>query len=395
MQTKKIILFTNTLHLGGGERSVSILSLNLPKHIKPVIVLFQKKITYPYRGKIISLRIKETYNNHLSLIVCLIIGWWRFRKIVRQEKPDWVISLGNSPNIINALVNYNPIIRVGNALPKSTSKAIRLRTKIFIILAKLLFKRAKKIITISKGLQKDLIENFHIPAEKIKLIYNQLDRKKINKLSKQPLSVQYAPLFQNQVIINIGRISKQKGQWHLIRAFSKVADQVPKVKLVIIGIGIYEKYIKKLIADLDLSSRVYLIGWQNNPYQFLRQSDLFVLSSLWEGLSMATLEAIVCGLPIVACDCTWGPRDIIAPNTQIPDSKIDDIEQGECGILTPVCDGTMYSAKEPLTKEEEMLAQAMVILLKDQNKLALLAQKSLQRAQNFDISDIPKQYNFL
>ena len=94
--------------------------------------------------------------------------------------------------------------------------------------------------------KKDLIKNYGLEEEKIKVIYNPYDIEKIRSLASEPIEDNYKEVFKNPTIITVGRLSKQKGQWHLIRAFKKVKEEIPNAKLVILGQGELQDYLIKL-----------------------------------------------------------------------------------------------------------------------------------------------------
>lgn len=384
--SKKIIFFLPTLSIGGGERVVSELSMHLPDSIKKTIILFKNEVSYPYKGKLICLNIPLS-NPVLLRMYYFFAGIWRFKKIIKKEKPDYVISFGEPANIINVLSHKKTILRIDNfmsALPGFVYK-------IFI---KALYNKTPMVICVSRASAKDLADNFGIKENKIKVIYNPLNIKEIQKLSLAPLESLYEKIFEKPIVISMGRLTKQKSQWHLIRAFKKVKDIIPNAQLVILGTGELESELKKIAKDLGIEKDVYFLGWQKNPFKFLARANVFALSSLWEGLPYVILEAMACGLPIVSADCKSGPREILAPKTDIS-LEAKDIEYGEFGILTPAFDGRKFGVTDPLTKSEEFLAQGMIKILTDEKLATELVQKSRQRADEFDVKNIIKEWVFL
>jgi len=381
MKNKKIIFLIPTLSIGGGERVVSELSLNLPNYIKTTFVLFKNEVSYPYKGDLICLNLPIS-NNFFSRIYWFFVGISRFKKTVKKEKPDYVISFSMQADIINVLSNKKSdkktILRIDNF----TSAVCKgLEGRIYKIFIKLLFNKSFQIISVSRVAADDLVKNFGIKKEKIKVIYNPLNVEKIQQLMIEPIEDKYQEIFKNPVIINIGRITKQKSQWHLIRAFKNVKDEIKEAKLVILGKGELEPYLKQLIKDLNLENDVHLLGWQENPFKFLAKSKAFVLSSLWEGLPYVILEAMTCGLPIISVDCKSGPREILAPNSDI-NRAAQDIEYADYGILCPI-------------KNEKKLAQAMIEILTNKKLSDNLIKKSKQRVDHFDIKKIIKKWDFL
>ncbi|MBZ9577547.1 glycosyltransferase [Patescibacteria group bacterium] len=377
MKDKKILFLVQTLAKGGGERVVSELTLNFPENIQRIIVLFEEKVSYPYKGKLVSLNIPFS-KKFFPKVYYLFSGFFRFKRIIKKEKPSYIISFGNAPNIFNALIGRKAIIRGDNFLSEGYKT---FWGRVYKILVRLLFNRSAKIIAVSKGIKNDFIRNFGVQEEKIKVIHNPIDVDNIRKLSKELLKPEHQKIFNHPVLINIGRLGEQKGQWHLIKAFKEIKREIGDLKLVILGEGKLKSYFKKLIQQLGLENDVYILGWQKNPFKFLSKSNLFILSSHWEGLPTVILEAMTCGLPVISTDCKSGPREILAPDTNI-ESQTEDIERAEYGILIP-------------TKNEEILSKAIIEMLNDKNLANNLALKSQKRVKDFNIDKIIKKWEFL
>ena len=388
----KVIFLIPTLSIGGGERVVSELSLNLPKSIDKVIVLFQKEISYPYKGRVISLNVPILQSPFLKIYNYYFLGLLKLKKIIKLEKPDYVMSFGLPANIMNILSNLGVWASERTIAARYPKSIVRIDSfysslchgfvgKIYKFLIKILFNKAYMVIDVSKESAEDLAENFGVKKEKIKVIYNPLNVEEIEKLAKEPLEKIHQEIFKKPVIINMGRMSKQKGQWYLIRVFKEVKRTIKEAQLVILGSGELRPELKKIVKDLGIENDVHLLGWQSNPFKFLTKSKVFVLSSLWEGLPYVVLEAMACGLPIISVDCKSGPREILAPNTD-PGLEAKNIEYAEYGVLVE-------------KENKELLIQAAIKILSDENLLKKYKTKSKERALNFDIKNIIKEWKFL
>lgn len=112
-------------------------------------------------------------------------------------------------------------------------------------------------------------------------------------------------------LIAIGRLTQQKGFDLLLKAFAKLKDRHPDWILSIFGDGELRPELEALRDKLKLQTRVYFPGAVKNVYETLKQGDMFVLSSRFEGFPNALCEAMACGLPVIATDCPSGPREII------------------------------------------------------------------------------------
>jgi len=388
-KNKKIIFFVPALDMGGAQRIISELSLHLPHAIEKIIVIFSPQASYPYQfnAKIISLDLP--LNNALPLkIYYFFVGIMRLKKIIKKEKPDCVMSVCSAANIMNIFSCKQNILRIDN-YSSSAEPAM------YKMLAKILFKKASAFICASRVAAKDLVQNFGVEEKKIKVIYYSLNVKEILVLSQEPLEPEYQEIFNHPVIMNIGRFTSQKGQWYLIRVFKELKKTVKDAQLVILGgQGDLEQELKQMVLDMGIEKGVHFIGWQKNPFKFLAKAKVFALSSLWEGFPYATLEALACGLPIVSSDCKSGPREILAPKTDI-NQETKDIEYAEFGILTPAFSGKKYGLGEMLERNEEIFKDAIVKVLTNHQMASDLREKSRQRAQDFDISKTMKAWDFL
>lgn len=376
---KKIIFLIPTLSIGGGERVVSELSLALPDSIEKIIVLFKNEVFYPYKGKLISLNLSLS-NGFLFKIYYFLKGFYQFKKIVKKENPDYIISFGFPADLMSLLASSSrTLVAVHSLWSKSHGGVVEKN------LIKLFFNKAKKIICVSKTAADDLIENFNIKEEKIKIILNPIDTEKIQKQANLPIELEHREIFDNPVIINMGRFSEEKNHYFLIKTFKEIKNNIKTAKLVILGEGEKRMFLEQLIKDSGLEGSVYLLGLQENPFKFLARAKVFVLSSLREGLPCSILEAMACGLPIISTDCKSGPREILAPRTDIK-SQAKDIEYAEFGILTPA-NSSADSRKK--------LAEAVIKVLTDKKLSDNLVGKSIQRAKDFDVKNIIKQWEFL
>ena len=125
------------------------------------------------------------------------------------------------------------------------------------------------------------------------------------------------------IVVGVGRLVKQKDFCTLIRAFA-IAREERELKLVILGEGPLRKELEKLIRDLNVKNDVWMPGFVSNPYAYMKRSDVFALSSRWEGLGVVVIEAIALGVQVVSTDCHSGPAEIL--------------DNGRYGKLVPVAD---------------------------------------------------------
>jgi len=144
--------------------------------------------------------------------------------------------------------------------------------------------------------------------------------------------------------------------------------------------------LEQLITDLELTDNVYLLEEQKNVFPFLKESDCFVLSSLWEGLPLVLIEALTMDLPIISVDCKTGPREVLCPELDLG-GRVSYPYLGEHAILTmPLPNQLILSpVKEvPLTEGEEMLSDLMIRIGIEDSQLGKNYSNSRVIAENFD-----------
>ena len=133
-------------------------------------------------------------------------------------------------------------------------------------------------------MKRELVELFRVPEEQIVVIPNAVNKREIQEGTAAPVTCPWNS--DIPVVITAGRLTLQKGQWHLIRAFAEVRKRIP-CQLAILGSGELEDYLRGMAKELGVERDVFFLGWQKNPYKFMTRADLFVLPSLTEGFGFS------------------------------------------------------------------------------------------------------------
>ncbi|GAF87149.1 unnamed protein product, partial [marine sediment metagenome] len=183
--------------------------------------------------------------------------------------------------------------------------------------------------------------------EKIRVIHNGVDIDHIDKLSFEKVNHIWIKSHFN-VIVSVGRLFKPKGLPNLLDAL-KIVNKKKTVYLIIIGKGEEEKRLKVMAKKIGINDRVDFIGFKHNPFKYIANADLFVLSSLWEGCPNTLLEAMACRTPVVSTDAPYGPAEII--------------EDSVNGYLVPVADSSRLAEKilyvlDNLNKQDNVIREA-------------------------------------
>ncbi len=382
---KRIAFIIQKLKNGGAERTISNLSLLLKDQYEIYIIVYDgSDMTYPYEGTLLDLNLpprKGKINKALNIFHRVNA----VRKIKKQYKFDCVISFMFGANIVNVLSGGKGKIVTSARNYISTYGTGPLQQ----IRERFIASKSDKVVALSRMVELDLNDNFGIPKTKTMTIYNPCDINRIKNMAQEKCSLKPDDSFK---FVSAGRMAHQKGQWHLIRAFSEVKKNHSNAKLVILGTGELEDRLKKLADSLGLSQSIIFTGFSTNPYAYMSKCDCYVLSSLHEGLGNVILEAMACGIPVISTDCLAGPRELIAPESDIKESS-KNIEICSCGILTP-CDSS-ESWEGGLTNEEKMLADAMCMMMDNDKLRADIVEASSRRLDEFTNENIIKKWTEL
>lgn len=389
---KNIFFIINSMHGGGAERVLANLTKELEGKYNIYLILLNKQTQYDYEagGNIIVLDDGKKRGKFSRFIFYKRT----LEKLSKEYKPEITVSFLLNACVCNIISNTNSkkILSIRNYLKKQFKGK---KLKLWEVIFKCLFTKADIIVSVSKFMENDIIENYRLPKEKSKVIYNPYYIDEIISASNEEIDKKYKDIFSNRVIITVGSLHKQKGQCHLIRVFSKLKEEFKDLKLVIIGTdnsesGLGEK-LKLLVKNLNLEEDIIFMGHQPNPHKYLKQSNLFVFPSLYEGFPNALVEAMICGLPVISSDCETGPREILAPNTSYLEFT-NRIEYAEYGILTPTDKLDWLDADEAYTNEELMLLEAIKVVLNDEEKSKYYTKKSKERSADFSIQNIVDEW---
>jgi glycosyltransferase involved in cell wall biosynthesis len=301
---KKLIIFIPSIEDGGVEKNLFIISNYLSSKINNIELITcnnNYKNKFSSKINIISPNNSFFWNKKrlIKYLICLAILFYRI--LLNNRRVLIFAFQANIYSILIAKILNIRIITRSNSSPSGWSKNY-LKNLFF----KFLLKKADEIIVNSLEFQKEFYSKFKI---KTKLIYNPFDKNFINEKLKKKIKNNFFSK-NNLKIINVGRLTEQKDQITLLKSF-KLIDPRLNAKLLIIGKGIKQDFLKKYIISNNLCSKVKLLGYADNPFSFMKLSDIVVLSSKFEGLPNVLLEAQYLKKYIISTDCPTGPREIL------------------------------------------------------------------------------------
>lgn len=270
-------------------------------------------------------------------------------RYLRNRKPIALLSAMGHANLIALLANKlsggitRVVVSERNDVSVAANQNKCLRSFVIRSLSRYLYRTADAIHAVSYGVAAASAKELCVPKERIQVVFNPVVTQQMLDLSHADVDFPWLVKDGRPLILAAGRLTKQKDFETLIRAFTLVRSKT-NARLVIMGEGELRSELECLIVQLSLQGSVLLPGFVDNPFAIMRQADLFVLSSAWEGLPNVLIQAMACGAPVVSTDCPSGPAEIL--------------QNGKWGRLVPVGDA-------------ELLAQAMRDTLRKTDDLDL------------------------
>ena len=301
----RVLFLIPSLEGGGSER----VFVNLIRHIdrsrfEPALAVLQKSGPFltdlPADVPVYDLRVagaRFIFHKIIPLI-------WRLR-------PDIVISTLTHLNLV--LLMAKPFFpRRLRIIVRESTVVSRLLTdvrypRVWEWLCRTFYPKAERIVCQSQYMREDLIHEFGLPKNKILCIYNPVDVDRVVTLAAHHDNPFTAP---GPHIVFAGRLSAEKGVDLLLEAMGHVIQVIPAAKLTILGQGTLRDSLVQKSAALGLEDCVTFSGFQSNPYPFLQNADVFVLTSSYEGLPNALLEALALGTPAVSVNCPGGVSEL-------------------------------------------------------------------------------------
>lgn len=366
MKKHKVLFFIYRLGGGGAARTI----LNIVNHLdrkkfEPILVTLNFTSDYESEVKDDITFVKLNTSRLRFAIVPLI-------KLIRKEKPDLIFSTVSTYNLIAILSTLLSFTKTKIIVREAALLGGNRKTDLMLRLYGLFYRFAHKIVALSEGVKENIIQRYNVNREKIIVIYNPVDLRHIEQKMncEDDLRNDMQILFDSnkRIIISAGRFVKEKDQKTLIQAFAKIQKETNS-KLVILGEGELEIELYEIAKKNGIQDHVHFIGFQQNPYVYFKKADLFVLTSLTEGFGHVLVEAMVTGTPIVSTRSKPGAEEVL--------------NNGEYGILCNIgdVDDIANKIKVTLTLPKD---------LRDE-----MIKKGYERATNFDVNKIIKQYEAL
>lgn len=301
---KRLIMFMPSMEGGGVEKNIILISNYLSKYIKnATLITFDNKFNKNFNKKIkiinSNLNYKKKYSKYYKYFICLLI---LIKELLKFKNTSVLSFQANIYCIIlSKILKFDIIVR-SNSSPTGWTKN-KLKNFIF----KKFFLIPKFIIVNSFEFKKEMKNKFNILTQ---VIYNPLNKLEIQKKSKKKINLEFFKEKKILKLINVARFTDQKDQLTLLRAFLEVNKKI-NARLILIGYGSNKNQLIDFINEKNLNKKVRIINYQNNPYNYIKYSDVFILSSIYEGLPNVLLEAMTLKKFVISSNCPTGPKEIL------------------------------------------------------------------------------------
>ena len=247
------------------------------------------------------------------------VGRWRaLRRFVRETRPDVVVSFLSYVSVLTAVKAAAVGARVvfNQQTPMSAFLTDgdypwrrRWHRHVFATVTRAGYAAADLIVTSSQGVADDLVAAFGVARARVRVVHNPVDVEAVTVAAQEPIDPVHAAAWQRPVIVAAGRLAEAKNYPLLIETLALLRTRVP-ARLFILGQGDEDRAIRALVAARGLGDAVVLCGFQKNPWKYIARADVFALTSHYEGFGNVLVEAMACGVPLVATSSP-GTREIV------------------------------------------------------------------------------------
>ena len=377
----KVVFLINSLTSGGAERVLSIILTELENQKCNIeIICLEKNNFYdiPKSIKVTYLSDDSGNSSGLKKLIKLPILAYKLKKYILDNNVDTVQSHVYRANYVNAiakLLGSHHIVQMVNAGQVSMYKAKGLIGKVNLFLIKKLYPLSDKVVCKSKGMEVDLQSYFKSKLNTV-IINNPYDIEKINHLKKESID-DFQFHNDKKYLIYVGRFDSFKKPEYVIESL-KYLDK--EVELILLGDGPKREELVTLSENLNIKDRVHFTGRVTNPYKYMNRANIFILSSNdGEGFPNVLAEAMVCKTAVISTDCKSGPREVLAPNTDVSIQLTDKIELTDKGILVPIGD-------------VKLMSEAISKILNDKALENKLVSNAYTRSLDFSLETIINKY---
>tara|TARA_B100000963_G_scaffold357243_1_gene378949 strand:+ start:2805 stop:3896 length:1092 start_codon:yes stop_codon:yes gene_type:complete len=353
----KIVVFMPSIEGGGVEKNLFLVCNYLVKKVKNLkIITISKKFRKRFDRPVEFITYRFGLFDHLGRRIKYLLSIFLLIKEILKNRDIVVFSFqANLYCIIICKLFSVKVISRSNSAPIGWSRNFIKR-----LIFKMILNLSDEVLVNSYQFKNDLKKEFNITAQ---TIYNPLNRKEIIEKSKKKSK----KIFNSKKklrILNIGRFTDQKDQMTLLKSLNIIKNKID-FEASIVGRGNLKIKLQNYIEKKNLQESVKLYNFVENPYPLIKQSNLFVLTSKFEGLPNVLLESLVLKKFIISSNCHTGPKEILL--------------NGKGGLLFKVGD-------------YKQLAEKIIYFSKNQKKCLKLSKNSIKGLKRFDFKKNLEKY---
>ncbi len=325
----KMLFSIDSMYKGGAERVMANLCNYFSSDNEVTLVYMNDHgINYPLNQNISTFCLDSYIKNNQTFLKKNFIRLRFFRKLVHQKKPNVIISFLPRASFMTLFCNLFNRRKIIISVRNDPKKEFNSRIKRLCM--QILYRRANGFVFQTREAQTFFP---HSMIKKSTIIFNPVADSFFEEV--------YSGIREKK-IVTVGRLELQKNQRLLIEAFSTFHQGANEYQLLIYGEGVERQNLEEYIASLGMSKYIHLMGNVENVKDSIKKASVFVLSSDFEGMPNALMEALALGIPCVSTDCPCGgPASLITT--------------GENGILVPIQDvHAMTEALKKITNDDKM-----------------------------------------
>ena len=299
--------------------------------------------------------------------------WRALRRFVRRARPDVIVAFLSYLSVLTAAraagVGTRVIFAVGTPMSAFLSDAdyrwsSPWNRRLFTAAMRIGCAVADLIVATSQGVADDLVDSFGGSPARVRVVNNPVDLTAVASAAREPIDELDAARWQPPVIVAAGRLAEAKNYPLLIEAFAILREHTP-ASLFILGQGDQEPAVRAMIQNRGLGGCVHLCGFRKNPWSYIARADVFALTSRYEGFGNVLVEAMACGVPVVA--------------TRSPGTE---------EIVTTGADGLLVDRHEPVA-----VAAALAEVLGNAYERRRMAETARRHAERYRTESVALAYD--
>jgi len=319
----RIALFLPSLEGGGAERAFVELANQLV-YLGVRVDLVLVRVKGPYLSELRNeVRVVDLRSSRTSFAVIKLF------KYIRQNGPDIVLSGLDNANIASMIAcmlagcSKRAVLTQRAMLSECWRLQHPYTHRICLFIIRLLYARARLIVSNSYAASDDLQKEFGIPQSRLAVIHNSVDLARIQRLALEEPGHPWLASPEKSLILSVGSLTTRKDYPTILRALSIVRAS-RECKLIVLGEGSEREKLERLARELAIEDAVQFLGFDPNPFRWMSRARMLVSASLAEGCPNVIQQALACGTQVVATDCPGGSKEIL--------------EGGKWGRLVPIRD---------------------------------------------------------